>query len=235
MTDWPTCNARGFANSFAGMTSRSSGIDSRFRRNDDVRDSPKPSDITLGILAGGRASRLGGLDKAWLRRDGLPQVLRWRDRFASEVTAILVSANRDLARYHACGLDVVADGIAADIGPLAGLAALAPVCRTPWLLTIPVDLVSVNDCLLQKLVAGCAPDGACACDDDGVQPLVALWRVAPLGPAVRAAIDRGDVAVHALQRRLELASVHFQGVRFGNLNTPDDLAAVGIQSMSEPP
>ena len=193
------------------------------------------SDITLGILAGGRATRLGGLDKAWMQRGDKPQVLRWRDRFATEVSAILVSANRDLARYHACGLDVVADGIAADIGPLAGLAALAPVCRTPWLLTIPVDLVSVNDCLLQKLVDGCAPDGACACDDDGVQPLVALWRVATLRPAVRVAIDSGDVAVHALQRRLNLASVRFQGVRFGNLNTPDDLAAAGVQTMSEQP
>ena len=28
--------------------------------------------ITLGILAGGRASRLGGRDKAWLQRNGVP-------------------------------------------------------------------------------------------------------------------------------------------------------------------
>ena len=33
-------------------------------------------DTTLGILAGGRATRLGGTDKAWLRRDGVPQVVR---------------------------------------------------------------------------------------------------------------------------------------------------------------
>lgn len=198
--------------------------------------SPTSSSVTLGILAGGRATRLGGLDKAWLRRDGVPQVLRWRDRFAGEVAATLVSANRDLPRYRAAGLEAVADASAADIGPLAGLAALAKACRTPWLLTIPVDLVAVDAGLLEGLAGACATaDGACARDDDGLQPLVALWRVASLEPAVRAAIDNGDVAVQSLQRRLDMAAVRFAGVRLGNLNTPEDLAAAGFQSMEERP
>jgi len=34
-----------------------------------------PSDVTLGLLAGGRATRLGGVDKAWLLRDGEPQAI----------------------------------------------------------------------------------------------------------------------------------------------------------------
>ena len=145
-----------------------------------MTDTPTRSTITLGILAGGRATRLGGLDKAWLQRNGTPQVLRWRNRFAEEVSATVVSANRDLPRYHAVGLQAVADDAAADTGPLAGLAALAAVCRTPWLLTVPVDLVGVNECLLPTLVAECAADGAYACDDDGTQPLVALWRAGQL-------------------------------------------------------
>ena len=31
--------------------------------------------VTLGLIAGGSATRLGGLDKAWLARGGVPQVL----------------------------------------------------------------------------------------------------------------------------------------------------------------
>lgn len=197
---------------------------------------PTSSSITLGILAGGRATRLGGLDKAWLQRDGVPQVLRWRDRFAGEVAATLVSANRELPRYHAAGLEAIADATTADIGPIAGLAALARACRTPWLLTIPVDLVAVDAGLLETLAGACvSTDGACACDDDGIQPLVALWRVAALDPAARAAIDSGDGAIHSLQRRMALAAVRFPGVRFGNLNTPDDLAAAGCPSSGERP
>ncbi|MDI9239785.1 NTP transferase domain-containing protein [Lysobacter sp. LF1] len=188
---------------------------------------PTPSDITLGILAGGRATRLGGLDKAWLERDGVAQVLRWQRRFAHEVDTILVSANRDLHRYRAAGLHVVVDRSERDIGPIAGLDALAAACATPWMLTLPVDLVGVNECLLPTLASTAGDAGAFAIDDDGPQPLVALWRAAPLRDAMDDALA-GSGAIHALQHALGMASVRLAGVRFGNLNTPDDLANAGI-------
>ena len=47
-----------------------------------------PREITLGILAGGRATRLGGRDKAWLPVAGIPQVLRWQRRFAAVVRLV---------------------------------------------------------------------------------------------------------------------------------------------------
>lgn len=185
--------------------------------------------VTLGLLAGGRATRLGGLDKAWLERDGIPQVLRWRNRFANEVATLLVSANRDFARYAAAGLQVVPDRLTEDFGPVAGLDALAGACQTQWLLTLPVDLVGVNDCLLPTLIAESASNGAFAEDDDGTQPLVALWRIAALREAVTAAISANQTAVHSLQACLGMVRVRFNGVRFGNLNTPADLAAAGIK------
>jgi molybdopterin-guanine dinucleotide biosynthesis protein A len=184
-------------------------------------------EITLGILAGGRATRLGGCDKAWLERDGVPQVLRVARRFAGEVSGVLVSANRPDARYPSHGLTVVADRIP-DVGPLGGLDALAAACATPWLLTIPVDLVGVNECLLPTLIASAGDSGAFAQDDDGVQPLVALWRVEKLLRAVPRALEAGEYAMQSLQERMDMACVRFTGVRFGNLNTPADLVAAGM-------
>ena len=73
------------------------------------------------------------------------------------------------------------------LGPLGGLEALARACRTPWLLTLPVDVVDANDCLPRTL-ASAGGDGAVARDADGLQPLVALYRVAALRAAVAAAI-----------------------------------------------
>jgi molybdopterin-guanine dinucleotide biosynthesis protein A len=181
---------------------------------------------TLGILAGGRATRLGGRDKAWLERDGMPLVLALARRLAPGTDAVLASANRDLERYPAHGLRAVPDRIAG-IGPLGGLDALAAACATPWLLTVPVDLVSADDHLLPSLRAA-GDAGAWAEDDDGAQPLVALWRVAALRDALAPAIAAGDHAVHALQSRLGMARVRFAGVRFGNLNTPADFAAAGV-------
>ncbi|HWS76901.1 MAG TPA: molybdenum cofactor guanylyltransferase [Thermomonas sp.] len=182
-------------------------------------------EVTLGILAGGRGSRLGGRDKAWLQRDGVPQVLRIAGRFESECGAVLVSANRNLPRHLEHGLHAVADRIA-DLGPVGGLEALAGACKTAWLLTVPVDIVDANDCLLRTL-AQAGGDGAVAEDGDGLQPLVALYRRDALRTAVAASIDAGDFSVRAMQARMRLAQVRFGDLRFGNLNTPEDLRLAG--------
>lgn len=190
--------------------------------------SSEPLMVTLGILAGGRGTRLGGVDKAWLERGGEPQVLRLARRFDGEVEHVLVSANLDIGRCARHGLEVVVDRTA-DAGPLGGLEALASACATPWLLTVPVDVAGVNDCLLRRLRAAAGGVGAHAEDDDGPQPLVALWSRDLLRTAAAEAIVAGELAVHSLQARLGMARVRLPGVRFGNLNTPDDLAMHGIR------
>src|SRR3546814_19276963 len=61
---------------------------------------PAPHDaITLGILAGGRATRLVGRDKAWLERAGKPLVLALARRLSPEVVATLVGANSNAENY----------------------------------------------------------------------------------------------------------------------------------------
>lgn len=182
--------------------------------------------VTLGVLAGGKGSRLGGRDKAWLERDGKALVVALVERLAPQVDAVLVSANRNPERYLSQGLRMIHDNVT-DIGPLGGIEALAAACRTDWLLTLPVDMLTVPDDLLDRLATG--TDAAYAEDDDGPQPLVAVWRVDALRRELPAAIASGDHAIHALQSRLEMAPVRFQGLRFGNLNSPQDLAAAGIE------
>ncbi|HET8818974.1 MAG TPA: NTP transferase domain-containing protein [Xanthomonadaceae bacterium] len=182
---------------------------------------------TLGILAGGAATRLSGRDKAWLERDGIPQVLRLRRRFQGRVDAFIVSANAGAERYRAHGITVVPDGVRG-AGPMAGLSALAGACTTPWLLTLPVDLVDCNDCLLPTLRSMAGDAGAWAEDDEGPQPLVALWRVATLRDAARRALRDGAYSVRDLQARYGMRGVRLAGVRFGNLNTPADLARAGV-------
>lgn len=188
---------------------------------------PTAAALTVGVIAGGRGARLGGLDKAWLEQGGTPQVLRWHTRFAPQAARFLVSANRDLARYAAHGIETVVDRTP-DAGPMSGLDALAAAVDTPWLLTLPVDLCDADARLLPMLAMLAGDRGACAEDDDGVQPLVALWPTQALRRGAAEALASGDYAVRALQRRLGMGVVRLQGVRFGNLNTPDDLIDAGI-------
>lgn len=182
---------------------------------------------TLGILAGGVASRLGGRDKAWLERAGVPQVLRWRRCFEGRVDALLVSANTDLRRFRVHGIEVVPDAVRG-AGPMAGLSALSLACTTPWLLTVPVDLVDCNDGLVSSLQSAADGVGAWAIDEEGAQPLVALWHVAALRRAASRALRDGALSVHALQAGLGMRGVHLPGVLLGNLNTPADLARAGV-------
>ncbi len=183
--------------------------------------------VTLGILAGGAGSRLGGFDKAWLQRDGEALVVSLARRMARQIDAVMVGANRNPERYLRQGLRAVHDRVHG-IGPLGGLDALADACRSPWLLTLPVDMLSLPEDLLERLQA--AGNGACAEDSDGPQPLVALWHTQRLRAAASAAVTAGDHAVHALQARLGMPAVRFAGLHFGNLNTPADLVAAGIQA-----
>ena len=142
--------------------------------------------------------------------------------------ATLVSANAHAQRLAGLGLQAIPDRIT-DAGPLGGLDALAAACGTPWLLTMPVDVVDGNDGLLHTLMQA-GNIGAVAEDDGGLQPLVALYRVDALRDALVHAIAAGDYSVRAMQALLRLPRVHLTGVRFGNLNTPDDLRAAGIDS-----
>jgi len=188
-----------------------------------------PGDVTLGILAGGQGSRLGGIDKAWLHRDGLPQVLRWQQRFQHETAAILISSNRPGPRWQQHGLTTVPDRHP-DCGPLSGLDALAYACQTPYLFTVPVDLIDIGPGLLQALVANASGAGAAAEDRDGPQPLLALWNLAILKAHLAAAFTTGDYSIRRLQQRLQMPTYDWQGAPFGNLNTPADLAAAHIQA-----
>ncbi|MCW0422118.1 molybdenum cofactor guanylyltransferase [Xanthomonas sacchari] len=191
--------------------------------------------ITLGILAGGRAQRLGGCDKAWLQRDGQAQVHWLVQALAPQVAQVLVSANRSLPRYAAIGLQAVPDRVAApagaerSLGPIAGLDALAAACATPWLLTVPVDICVLPPNLPAVLAAAAEEcDGAWLEDAAGAQPLVALYRLAALRPALEEALTVARYAPRALQQRLRMRPVPLPEIVLGNLNTPQDLAAAGI-------
>lgn len=74
------------------------------------------------ILAGGRGSRMGGVDKGWVDWQGRPLVTQVLQALQPQVQAVAINANRNLARYAALGLPVFPDEHAFE-GPLSGLHA----------------------------------------------------------------------------------------------------------------
>ena len=100
-----------------------------------------PNDITGLILAGGRGSRMGGVDKGLQTFNALPlaQHALKRLQMGGSVGPILLNANRNLATYEAFGVPVWPDELADYAGPLAGFLTGLAHCKTPFLLTVPCD------------------------------------------------------------------------------------------------
>ena len=113
------------------------------------------------LLAGGRARRMGGGDKALLTLGGETLLARVVARARSQVRALALNANGDPARFAAYGLPVVADVVAGYAGPLAGVltglewaAEHAPDC--PWVASFATDAPFLPEDLVARLVAAVA-------------------------------------------------------------------------------
>ena len=75
------------------------------------------------ILAGGRATRMGGGDKGLKAVAGRRLIDHVIDRLTPQVQAMAINANGDPARWAEFGLPVLADSLPEYPGPLAGVLA----------------------------------------------------------------------------------------------------------------
>jgi molybdopterin-guanine dinucleotide biosynthesis protein A len=96
-------------------------------------------DITGLILAGGRGSRMGGVDKGLQNFNGLPMALYTLMRLQMQVGQVIINANRNLAAYESFGAPVWPDVLDDFAGPLAGFLTGLERCETPYLVSVPCD------------------------------------------------------------------------------------------------
>ena len=87
------------------------------------------------VLAGGRGSRMGNVDKGLQPFRSSTMVEHVLARLRPQVGPVAISANRNLDAYRAFDVmvlpDEVADGVEPYPGPLAGLEAGLRHCATP--------------------------------------------------------------------------------------------------------
>ena len=143
------------------------------------------SEITGLVLAGGRGSRMGGVDKGLQNFNGMPLALHTLMRLQPQVGEMMVNANRNLAAYEAFGAQVWPDVLADYAGPLAGFLTGLERCETPWLVTVPCDTPLFPHDLVARLAQAAQSDGAeiamaAAREQDGqsrAQPVFCLLRL----------------------------------------------------------
>ena len=140
----------------------------------DIREPLRLEAITAVILAGGRGSRMGGVDKGLQNFNGLPLALHTLMRLSPQVGEIMINANRNLAAYESFGVPVWPDATSLGdfAGPLAGFLTGLERCETPYMLTVPCDTPLFPADLVARMAEAFAREGAdfavaAAAEEDG--------------------------------------------------------------------
>jgi molybdenum cofactor guanylyltransferase len=193
--------------------------------------------LTGVILAGGRGSRMQGLDKGLQMHDGAALALRVLRRLAPQVGQVVINANRNVASYEAMGVAVVSDSLPDQPGPLAGFLAGLEQCTAPYLVTVPCDVPLLPLDLVARLQAALAADRAelamAATREGGdvrLQPTFCLMRVGVV-ESLRRFLAGGERKVAAWTATLSSTVVVFDDLAaFANVNTLADLRALPRQA-----
>ncbi len=187
--------------------------------------------ITGLVLAGGRGSRMGGVDKGLQNHRGLPLALHALLRLQPQVGEAMINANRNLAAYESMGVPVWPDALPDYPGPLAGLMTGLEHCETPYLVTVPCDTPNFPDDLVARLadalVAADAEIAMAESLEDGqvrTQPVFCLVKAA-LAESLVAFLHAGERKVDRWTAQHRTVTVRFDdAAAFFNANTPDELA-----------
>jgi len=183
--------------------------------------------ITALILAGGRGSRMGSVDKGLQLFNGKPMVAQVLERLAPQVNEVIINANRSLDAYTAFGYRVIPDVIDGFVGPLAGLQVGLLHATHPLVVTAPCDSPFLPLDLVARLLAALQnnqADLAVAKTFEQVHPVFCLVK-RDLEPHLRSFLETGQRKIDKWYETLNVVEVSFDNVEsaFMNINTREEL------------
>jgi molybdenum cofactor guanylyltransferase len=186
--------------------------------------------VSAAILAGGRARRFGGVDKASLAVGRARIIDRQLAALSGVADDIRIVAN-DTERYAGLGVRVIGDAVAG-AGPLGGIYSALLDAAHDAVIVLACDLPFVTAALLERLAmehgSGEQVDAVIPQSARGLEPLCAVYdrRAAA---AARLRIDRGQLKVAGLLDDLRIRVLgpdalapYDAGALFENVNTPHD-------------
>jgi molybdopterin-guanine dinucleotide biosynthesis protein A len=203
-------------------------------------DKQSSNTITGLVLAGGRGSRMGGVDKGLQPFQGEPLVAHALRRLRPQVAALAISANRHLDRYAAYDVPVWPDPLPDFPGPLAGMLSGLQHAHTPWLLAVPCDAPRFPLDLAVRLQRAAQEQNAeiALPVTDRAQPAFCLLATTlrdSLASFLRS--GQGKVQLWMDQHRCVQVPFDLSGddpLAFANLNTLDELRQLEQQDPSSP-
>jgi len=188
-----------------------------------------PSQITGLVLAGGRGSRMGGVDKGLQTFRGAPMVLHVVLRLSPQVGTLIINANQNIGPYEGFGYPVWPDMMGGFEGPLAGLQTGLSRCDTAFLATAPCDSPFLPEDLVARLadaLTAADADIAVAVTEEGgrrTHPVFSLMKTTVIS-SLDIYLQGGGRKIETWYRSLPFVEVAFPDAdAFRNINTVDEL------------
>ncbi len=190
--------------------------------------------VTGVLLAGGRASRMGGRDKAFAAVGGEPIAVRTIRLFRGLFPQVLVATNRP-DRFRHLEVETVPDRFF-DCGPLAGVHAALLASHHPHVFVAACDMPGLDPAVIRYLVARIRPgvDAVVPRWENDIEPLHAVYAARALG-TIEECLRSGRCALRDFLPRVTVDYVDEDVLRaigpaarsMTNVNTLEELAAVG--------
>ncbi|MDK9605429.1 molybdenum cofactor guanylyltransferase MobA [Lelliottia wanjuensis] len=181
--------------------------------------------VTGIVLAGGRATRMGGKDKGLQLLNGKPLWQHVAATLSGQVEMMAISANRHIEIYQQSGYPVFRDSLTDYPGPLAGMLSVMQQSDGEWFLFCPCDTPFIPSCLAERLTHQ-RKDAPVVWVYDGERdhPTIALMNRA-LIPELQDYLAAGERRVMVFMRQSGGHSVDFSDLKsaFINVNTTEDL------------
>ncbi|MHA6308377.1 molybdenum cofactor guanylyltransferase MobA [Hafnia paralvei] len=143
-------------------------------------------DIEGVILAGGRASRMGGDDKGLVMLNGKPLYQYVLETLKPQVKTLSISTNRNLPIYQQSGLKVFSDTLRDYPGPLAGMLSGLQQSKHEWVMFAPCDVPFIPSDIVQYLwIHRAGHKAAYIHDGNRAHPTIALLNRALISPLMK--------------------------------------------------
>ncbi len=190
--------------------------------------------VTGMILAGGKARRMGGIDKGLIKINGQAMIQYVLDVLKPQVKQILINANRNVSEYKKFGYPVISDQLEDFQGPLAGIAASMEVAKTKYICTCPCDGPLIARDLISRLFSEVSKTNdikiAVAHDGKRLQPVYALIDCELLTNLIDY-LKSGERKIDRWYTQHNFKAVDFSDRQdcFININTPEDQQMISQQ------
>ncbi len=194
------------------------------------------------VLAGGRSSRFGEMDKSLLRignKTMLECMIGNLSEIVDEIIIVVSEVEQGERVISTIGRVSIAYDSIVGFGPIAGILAGLKSAKSEYVVTLACDMPFVNPDVVELLFSlaegydAAVPKWA----DGNFEPLHAVYRRESMVIECERAIQRGERAIMAPLRALNVRYVPIERDiqridaelrTFVNVNTPDDLEGLSI-------